>query len=319
MKTTLLFFAASMLAALPLLSACAAETEATESITPKEPEAQTIAMTLPANMEQTGWTDTVPAEYLTPAVEGKYHTYAKSTSAEDLKASRDHRAFGGFSLGSVTTWLEFCYDYDYIRYFAPMSGSCWYYGGYGDFRFRENVDFLENLVKEQNLDERGYHDFDAVREYLYNALPLFFPAEDLGRALSFIHDNAEALGVDPESFSLWGGSAGVRMAATLGNADELAYYTGRSDIPQAAAVVMQYTGHTETSRADAPTYACCGTSDGIANWRTMESRLNTLTSRYGIPTEFHAYNALPHGFGLGTGTVAEGWLNDAVAFWEANQ
>lgn len=82
---------------------------------------------------------------------------------------------------------------------------------------------------------------------------------------------------------------------------------------------MQYTGHTETSRADAPTYACCGTSDGIANYRTMESRLNTLTSRYGVPTEFHAYDGLSHGFGLGTGTVAEGWLNDAAAFWEANQ
>ena len=25
---------------------------------------------------------------------------------------------------------------------------------------------------------------------------------------------------------------------------------------------------------------------------------------------------LPHGFGLGTGTVAEGWIDDAVKFWE---
>ena len=454
---------------------------------------------------------------LMPAVERKYHTYARSTSPEDLKASRDHRAFGGFSLGSVTTWLEFCYDYDYIRYFVPMSGSCWYYGGYGDFRFKDNVDYIENLVKEQKLDERGffiyhavgtndavksqsigmademlkrdsftpdhyvfyqkdggYHDFDAVQEYLYNALPLFFPGEevgtastpysketkiadiindpafgdygrllfpansgyysgdtlgdlrltwyshidpgktveicnvlkrraevgetiffdiytdaekaadpakrdtglfffkgndgapfavcnagggfayvgamhdgfphalelskmgynafaliyrpgwetameDLGRALCFIHDNAEALGVDPNGYSLWGGSAGARMAATLGNADDLWYYTGRTDIPQAAAVVMQYTGHTEASHADAPTYACCGTSDGIANYRTMQARLNTLTERYGIPTEFHAYSGLPHGFGLGTGTLAEGWINDAVAFWEANR
>ena len=49
----------------------------------------------------------------------------------------------------------------------------------------------------------------------------------------------------------------------------------------------------------------------------MQSRLNTLTSRYEIPTEFHSYEGLGHGFGLGTGTVAEGWINDAVAFWEA--
>ena len=51
----------------------------------------------------------------------------------------------------------------------------------------------------------------------------------------------------------------------------------------------------------------------------MQSRLNTLTNRYGIPTEFHSYSGLSHGFGLGTDTVAEGWINDAAAFWEANQ
>ena len=36
----------------------------------------------------------------------------------------------------------------------------------------------------------------------------------------------------------------------------------------------------------------------------------------GIPTEFHRYPGLGHGFGLGTGTSAEGWLDDAVDFWE---
>ena len=36
----------------------------------------------------------------------------------------------------------------------------------------------------------------------------------------------------------------------------------------------------------------------------------------GIETEFHKYSGLGHGFGLGNGTVAEGWIDDAVAFWE---
>ena len=47
----------------------------------------------------------------------------------------------------------------------------------------------------------------------------------------------------------------------------------------------------------------------------MQSRLESL-SALGIPTEFHSYNGLPHGFGLGLGTVAEGWLIDAVRFWQ---
>lgn len=47
----------------------------------------------------------------------------------------------------------------------------------------------------------------------------------------------------------------------------------------------------------------------------MQRRLDNL-SALGIPTEFHAYDGLPHGFGLGTGTVAEGWIDDAVKFWQ---
>jgi len=89
-----------------------------------------------------------------------------------------------------------------------------------------------------------------------------------------------------------------------------------ADLPQASAVVMQYTGYTTVSPYDSPTYACCGTNDGIASWRTMQSRLESL-SALGIPTEYHSYNGLPHGFGLGTGTVAEGWLQDAIRFWQS--
>ena len=93
---------------------------------------------------------------------------------------------------------------------------------------------------------------------------------------------------------------------------------GEEDLPQPAAVVLQYTGHAEYTPEDPPTFACVGESDWIANWRTMERRLQALQD-LGIPTEFHHYPGLPHGFGLGTGTVAEGWLDEAVAFWEAQR
>lgn len=153
----------------------------------------------------------------------------------------------------------------------------------------------------------------------YNSFALIYrpddPYADLARAISFIYDHAEELEVNPEGYSLWGGSAGARMAATLGNRDALPHF-GRDDIPQAAAVIMQYTGYSAASKKDAPTYACVGTRDGIASWKTMQARLQTLDS-YGIPTEFHSYKGLPHGYGLGTGTNAEGWIEDAAAFWEA--
>lgn len=154
----------------------------------------------------------------------------------------------------------------------------------------------------------------------YNAFALIYrpsaqtASEDLARAISFIFENADELEVNTDCYSLWGGSAGGRMVAWLGSYGTAAF--GEKDLPQAGAVVMQYTGHSDYSECDPPTYACVGENDGIVSWRTMEVRLNHLDN-FGIPTEFHHYEGLRHGFGLGTGTVAEGWINDAVDFWKA--
>ena len=154
----------------------------------------------------------------------------------------------------------------------------------------------------------------------YNAFALIYrpgaqtACEDLARAISFIFAHAQELEVDTGCYSLWGGSAGARMAAWLGSYGPAAF--GGDDLPRPGAVIMQYTGHTDYTENDPPTFACVGESDGIANWHTMERRLQALDG-LGIATEFHHYPGLPHGFGLGTGTVAEGWINQAVVFWEA--
>lgn len=153
----------------------------------------------------------------------------------------------------------------------------------------------------------------------YNAFALIYrpgaqtACEDLARAISFIFEHAGELEVNTDCYSLWGGSAGARMAAWLGSYGTEAF--GGDALPYPGAVIMQYTGHTDYSLYDPPTFACVGKNDGIAYWRTMQRRLELLSS-YGIDTEFHAYPGLGHGFGLGTGTVAEGWLDQAVSFWE---
>ncbi len=153
----------------------------------------------------------------------------------------------------------------------------------------------------------------------YNAFALIYrpgartACEDLARAISFIFEHADELEVNTDCYSLWGGSAGARMAANLGSYGSLAF--GGDDVPQAGAVIMQYTGHSDYTAGDPPTYACVGENDGIASWRAMEQRINALKAA-GVDTEFHKYPGLGHGFGLGTGTAADGWINDAAAFWE---
>src|SRR5690606_1842057 len=62
---------------------------------------------------------------IVPLVETKYNTHLESESLEDVKASREHRAFGGFSMGSVTTWHTFVNKLDYIKYYVPLSGDSW--------------------------------------------------------------------------------------------------------------------------------------------------------------------------------------------------
>lgn len=91
----------------------------------------------------------------------------------------------------------------------------------------------------------------------------------------------------------------------------------QTDLSRAGTVVMQYTGHSDYTPNDPPTFACVGENNGIADPQTMRRRIDHLRA-LGINTEFHVYPGLSYGFGLGMGTVAEGWINDAVSFCEAH-
>lgn len=170
----------------------------------------------------------------------------------------------------------------------------------------------ESLPHALELSRRGYHGFALV----YRTRTADTACEDLARAIQFIFSHREELGVDSDGYSLWGGSAGARMAAYLGSYGPGGF--GGPELPRAGAVIMQYTGHSQYSRQDPPTFVCVGGRDGIADWRVMKRRLECLQT-YGIDTEFHMYPHMPHGFGLGLGTEAEGWFDEAVCFWERNR
>ena len=155
----------------------------------------------------------------------------------------------------------------------------------------------------------------------YNAFALIYrpdadkAMEDLSRAVAFIHDNAEELQVDTSNYSVWGGSAGGRMAAWLGSYGTESF--GEKEYPRPSAVIMQYTGLSEVTGGEPPTYNYVGTSDGIASYKTMENRINKIRQN-GTDAEIEIFDGLPHGFGLGEGTKAEGWINNAIKFWERN-
>lgn len=451
---------------------------------------------------------------LVPAVESKWSSYAQNTTPAGLEASRDHRGFGGFSMGSVNTWRTFEHALDYFRYYMPLSGALTSDGdqlasyvtdaghspddffiyamsGTEDFAYGGMTRQIEAMEAQKgtfitadteatgNLAYRvrdGYrHDGYAADEYTYNGLLFFwaggdqtsasgeaetdaftadskvtdvmadgafsgygrllfpvgrsigadltlrnaaslfpwythinpartvsvvndlhrraavgekvfydiysddekrsdpskkdtglfffrgdrdakvaivnagggfayvgamhdsFPhaqelarrgynafaliyrpgaqtgAEDLARAIAFIHDHADDLDVDMTGYSLWGGSAGARLADWLGTKGTAAY--GEKDYPRPAAVILQYTGLSDVTGKEPPTYACVGTRDSIASAATMRKRINAMKAQ-GTDAQIDVFDGLEHGFGLGEGTVADGWLNRAVDFWK---
>lgn len=137
--------------------------------------------------------------------------------------------------------------------------------------------------------------------------------QDLAAAISTIFRNAEALGVAKQDYSLWGSSAGARMAASIGSHGVAAF--GGDDLPKPATVVMAYTAHSDISSDEPATFVIVGDEDGIALPSTMERRVTALR-RVGAEVEYHRYPNVGHGFGLGVGTPAEGWIADAIRFWK---
>ena len=167
----------------------------------------------------------------------------------------------------------------------------------------------EGFPIAQEINDCGLNAF--VLKYRVESMQ--YACEDLARAISFIFSHAKELGVSTNCYSLWGGSAGARMAATLGSFGPGRF--GEKDLPRAGTVVMGYTGHSQYTPNDPPTYVVVGTNDWIASHTTMEARVNRL-KKCGIDAEFHCYRGLTHGFGTGTGTIAHGWVAEACEFWK---
>ncbi len=137
--------------------------------------------------------------------------------------------------------------------------------------------------------------------------------QDLAAAISYVFRNSRTLDVATEGYSVWGSSAGARMAAFIGSRGVAAF--GGDALPKPAAVIMAYTAHSDHSDSEPPTFAVVGSQDGIAPPASMTSRIAEL-KRLGTTVEYREFPSVGHGFGTGAGTSAEGWITEATRFWE---
>lgn len=105
------------------------------------------------------------AQYVIPLIDATYRT----------NATREGRAFGGFSMGGVTTWYTFLYDLEHIKYFVPMSGDCWLLGQYASAeQSAATVAAMADAVSEQGYTGSDFtiYCYTGTQDY---ALPNLAP------------------------------------------------------------------------------------------------------------------------------------------------
>lgn len=204
--------------------------------------------------------------------------------------------------------------------------------------------FVEGKPFAKKLNKMGYSAFVVyyrVREEAH------FPApqDDLARAVQEILAHAQEWNLETEGYSVWGSSAGGHLAGTFGT-EALGYV--KYGLPKPGAMVLVYPVVTMTmathggSRENLlgaepteemirlcsveqqvtenypPTFVWCGDADQTVNPENSRMLERALLEK-GVPCQRKEYPGVDHGVGLGKGTSSEGWIEDAVAFWEKHR
>lgn len=176
----------------------------------------------------------------------------------------------------------------------------------------------------QQLHEAGYHVFmlkyrvGELAEDRADTDKRERAYADLGKAMTYIFDHAEAWDLTTENYSVWGFSAGARMTlAWTTNAD---YNYQACGLPKPIAQVPVYTMPENITIGDhiPATFMAMGTRDefyGEDGCRACEAFCTELKAQ-GTNAVFAQYEGVKHGFGLGVGTAAEGWFGQALKLWE---
>jgi acetyl esterase/lipase len=96
----------------------------------------------------------------------------------------------------------------------------------------------EGFPIAREISRQGYNAF-VIR---YRIGGERIASEDLAAAITYVFANATVLNVGTRNYSLWGASAGARMAARLASYGTAAY--GEKNLPRPGMAVIAYTGYT---------------------------------------------------------------------------
>lgn len=203
--------------------------------------------------------------------------------------------------------------------------------------------FVEGVPFAKKLNEAG---ISALIVYYRVKRKAAFPnpQDDLAKAIKLIHEKKDEYNLDMDGYSIWGSSAGGHLVGSFGTAS-MGY--AKYGLPKPGLLVLVYpvislekdithdgtranhigkksTSETEKKHSvhinvdkDYPTtFIWCGDSDNTVppeNTRLMNEALERNEIRHIQRTSPN----VDHGVGLGIGTAAEGWIDEAITFWKS--
>ena len=204
--------------------------------------------------------------------------------------------------------------------------------------------FLEGAPIAKKLNEMGYSAF-VVYYHVRGKAKYPAPQDDVARALTDILARAAELNLDTEGYSVWGSSAGGHLAASFGT-ESMGY--AKYGLPRPGAIVLSYPvitmgelshpstcwNHIGKNPAEEdvrrcsveqqvtenypPAFVWYGEADALVDPKNSRMLAEEL-EKYHIPHRMVSYPEVEHGVGLGIGLPCEGWIEDAVAFWEEHR
>jgi len=99
---------------------------------------------------------------LMPAVESAYNTYAETADEAGFIASREHRAFAGYSRGCYATWHMFFHNLDYAYWYMPFSANI---SGAAEMSLgmpvEEQIAMLKEAIDRQNEYKNSFYIYAA--------------------------------------------------------------------------------------------------------------------------------------------------------------
>lgn len=141
-------------------------------------------------------------------------------------------------------------------------------------------------------------------------------SDDLLHAMKLIDSRKAEWNVSFDGYSVWGSSAGGTLALQWGS--ELPVGASANGLPPPSAIITAYPAAWTWPGATAASpalYVTTAVDDPLIPVADIDAVVQAMKEA-NRPVEYQRNDTGGHGYGLGSGRDAQGWIDKAIAFWK---